>query len=46
MRDRNRRLSEPAELLEAVKAVLRANVARLGDDDWMYDAEESEHNIR
>jgi hypothetical protein len=29
-----------AELLEAVKARLRANVAALSEDNWMYEAEE------
>lgn len=28
------------ELLEAVKASLRAKTAALGDDNWMYEAEE------
>jgi len=39
-RDRNRPPSEPAELLEAVKASLRAKVAALVEDNWMYEAEE------
>ncbi|KAG9232729.1 hypothetical protein BJ875DRAFT_69911 [Amylocarpus encephaloides] len=39
-RDRNRAPSEPTELLEAVKASLRAKVASLADDNWMYEAEE------
>ncbi|TVY64265.1 hypothetical protein LSUE1_G004378 [Lachnellula suecica] len=39
-RDRNRPPSEPAELLEAVKASLRAKVAALAEDNWMYEAEE------
>jgi len=39
-RDRNRAPSEPAELLEAVKASLRAKVAALAEDNWMYEAEE------
>jgi hypothetical protein len=29
-----------AELLEAVRASLRAKVAALGDDNWMYEAED------
>ncbi len=28
------------ELLEAVKASLRAKVAALAEDNWMYEAEE------
>ncbi|KAH8821549.1 hypothetical protein F5884DRAFT_745864 [Xylogone sp. PMI_703] len=39
-RDRNRAPSEPAELLEAVKASLRAKVAALSEDNWMYEKEE------
>ncbi|KAI9052300.1 hypothetical protein LZ554_003654 [Drepanopeziza brunnea f. sp. 'monogermtubi'] len=39
-RDRNRAPSEPAELLEAVRASLRAKVARLAEDNWMYEAED------
>ncbi|KAF4628493.1 hypothetical protein G7Y89_g9655 [Cudoniella acicularis] len=39
-RDRNRAPSEPAELLEAVKTSLRAKVAALTEDNWMYEAEE------
>ncbi|PSS10594.1 hypothetical protein M430DRAFT_21949 [Amorphotheca resinae ATCC 22711] len=39
-RDRNRAPSEPAELLEAVRASLRAKVAMLSEDNWMYEAEE------
>jgi len=39
-RDRNRAPSEPAELLDAVKASLRAKVAALADDNWMYEAED------
>ncbi|CAG8962316.1 hypothetical protein HYALB_00003010 [Hymenoscyphus albidus] len=39
-RDRNRAPSEPAELLEAVKNSLRAKVARLAEDNWMYEPEE------
>ncbi|RFU26882.1 hypothetical protein B7463_g9440, partial [Scytalidium lignicola] len=39
-RDRNRAPSEPAELLEAVKASLRAKVAALSEDNWMYEREE------
>ncbi|TVY28651.1 hypothetical protein LHYA1_G002362 [Lachnellula hyalina] len=39
-RDRNRPPSEPAELLEAVKTSLRAKVAALAEDNWMYEAEE------
>lgn len=38
-RGRNRAPSEPAELLEAVRAVLRAKVAHLAEDEWMYEAE-------
>ncbi|KAK1688068.1 hypothetical protein BDP55DRAFT_76424 [Colletotrichum godetiae] len=30
---------QPEELLEAVKASLRAKVAALADDNWMYEAE-------
>jgi hypothetical protein len=29
-----------AELLEAVRASLRAKVAALADDNWMYEAED------
>jgi len=32
--------SEIAELLEAVRASLRAKVAALADDNWMYEAED------
>jgi len=39
-RDRNRAPSEPAELLEAVRTSLRAKVAALAEDNWMYEAEE------
>jgi len=39
-RDRNRAPSEPAELLEAVRASLRAKVAALAEDNWMYEREE------
>ncbi|KAH9215681.1 hypothetical protein DL95DRAFT_133307 [Leptodontidium sp. 2 PMI_412] len=39
-RDRNRAPSEPAELLEAVRASLRAKVNALAEDNWMYEAEE------
>lgn len=39
-RDRNRAPSEPAELLEAVKASLRAKVAALSEDNWLYEAED------
>ncbi|RKF56370.1 putative upf0220 domain protein [Golovinomyces cichoracearum] len=38
-RDRNRTLSDPAELLEAVKISLKAKVAALADDSWLYEAE-------
>lgn len=38
-RDRNRTLSDPAELLEAVKISLKAKVAALSDDNWLYEAE-------
>ncbi|KAK4105104.1 hypothetical protein N658DRAFT_493228 [Parathielavia hyrcaniae] len=31
--------SQPEELLEAVKASLRAKVAALGDDNWLYEPE-------
>jgi len=41
-RDRNRAPSEPAELLDAVKASLRAKVAALSDDEWMYEPEEDD----
>lgn len=41
-RDRNRAPSEPAELLEAVKASLRCKVAALSEDNWMYEAEEDD----
>lgn len=39
-RDRNRAPSEPAELLEAVRTSLRAKVAALAEDNWMYEAED------
>jgi len=39
-RDRNRAPSEPAELLEAVRNSLRAKVAALAEDNWMYEAED------
>ncbi|KAK0099847.1 hypothetical protein ONS95_013325 [Cadophora gregata] len=39
-RDRNRAPSEPAELLEAVRASLRAKVNALAEDNWMYEAED------
>lgn len=39
-RDRNRAPSEPAELLDAVKASLRMKVASLAEDNWMYEREE------
>ncbi|CZS93686.1 uncharacterized protein RAG0_03855 [Rhynchosporium agropyri] len=39
-RDRNRAPSEPAELLEAVRASLRAKVNTLAEDNWMYEAED------
>jgi len=39
-RDRNRAPSEPAELLEAVRASLRAKTAALAEDNWMYEAED------
>ncbi|OBT65996.1 hypothetical protein VE03_03190 [Pseudogymnoascus sp. 23342-1-I1] len=45
LRDRNRAPSEPAELLEAVRGVLRGKVAQLGEDEWMYEAE-SEVGLR
>lgn len=40
-RDRNRAPSEPAELLEAVRASLRAKVAALSEDNWIYEAEDN-----
>lgn len=40
-RDRNRAPSEPAELLEAVRSSLRAKVAALAEDNWMYEAEDN-----
>ncbi|KAK2628471.1 hypothetical protein QTJ16_001574 [Diplocarpon rosae] len=40
LRDRNRAPSEPAELLDAVRASLRAKVAALAEDNWMYEAED------
>jgi len=39
-REKHRAPSEPAELLDAVKASLRAKVAALSEDNWMYEAEE------
>lgn len=39
-RDRNRAPSEPAELLDAVKASLRAKVAALSEDNWIYERED------
>ncbi|EPE34131.1 UPF0220 protein [Glarea lozoyensis ATCC 20868] len=39
-RDRNRAPSEPAELLEAVRASLRTKVMNLAEDNWMYEPEE------
>ncbi|KUJ19979.1 uncharacterized protein LY89DRAFT_467734 [Mollisia scopiformis] len=44
-RDRNRAPSEPAELLDAVKASLRAKMALLAEDNWMYEAED-DHSMR
>jgi len=41
-RDRNLTLSEPVELLEAVRASLRANMAALADDSWMYEAQDEQ----
>jgi len=41
-RDRNRAPSEPAELLEAVRSSLRAKVAALAEDNWMYEAEQEQ----
>ncbi|KAI9677622.1 MAG: hypothetical protein M1817_006576 [Caeruleum heppii] len=38
-RDRNRAPSEPAELFAAVQASLRAKVASLQEDDWMFEGE-------
>jgi hypothetical protein len=46
LRDRNRAPSEPAELLEAVRGVLRGKVAQLAEDDWMYEAENEEVGLR
>ncbi|KAI9746319.1 MAG: hypothetical protein M1818_000030 [Claussenomyces sp. TS43310] len=43
-RDRNRSPSEPAELLEAVRASLRAKTAALADDNWMYEADDDPGN--
>lgn len=40
LRDRNRRPSEPAELLAAVQHSLRETAASLKDDNWMYEAED------
>lgn len=37
-RDRNRAPSEPVELLEAVRASLRAKMVALGEDSWMYES--------
>jgi len=37
-RDRNRAPSEPVELLEAVRASLRAKVAAMAEDNWMYES--------
>jgi len=42
-REKTRAPSEPAELLEAVKARLRANIAALSEDNWMYETEEEPH---
>lgn len=39
-RDRNRAPSEPAELLEAVRASLRQKTIALADDNWKFEAEE------
>jgi len=39
-RDRNRAPSEPAELLDAVRASLRAKVAALSEDNWIYERED------
>jgi len=41
-RDRNRAPSEPAELLDAVRTSLRAKVAALVEDNWMYEAEQEQ----
>lgn len=46
LRDRNRAPSEPAELLDAVRAVLRAKVTQLAEDDWMYEAESEDVGLR
>ncbi|KAI6250885.1 hypothetical protein HI914_00510 [Erysiphe necator] len=39
-RNRNREPGEPAELLEAVKVNLKAKVAALAEDNWLYTAED------
>ncbi|RKF57900.1 putative upf0220 domain protein [Erysiphe neolycopersici] len=39
-RDRDREPGEPAELLEAVRANLKAKVAALAEDNWLYEAED------
>jgi len=41
-RGRNRAPSEPAELLDAVRASLRLKVAALSDDNWIYEAEKDD----
>lgn len=46
LRDRNRAPSEPAELLDAVRAVLRAKVTQLSEDEWMYEAESEDVGLR
>ncbi|CAN8095438.1 unnamed protein product [Discula destructiva] len=37
--------AQPEELLEAVKASLRAKVAALAEDKWMYEKEEELHSL-
>lgn len=39
-RDRDREPGEPAELLEEVRVNLKAKVAALADDNWLYEAED------
>ncbi|POS86835.1 hypothetical protein EPUL_001007, partial [Erysiphe pulchra] len=39
-RDRDRDPGEPAELLEAVRNNLKAKVAALAEDNWLYEAED------
>ena len=35
-----------AELLDQVKTVLRAHIAKLADDNWMYEKEDEPTNSR